>query len=134
MIDILASAVLPVIALVVIGLGLDRMGVFDRARASVVMRLVFLVLVVALIFGGLAERPFEPIARLALAAVVTVELATYGTGFVVARYLFGRGIRDSVLIGLATACVFYLLFGLPMVTTILGRGALRCGIYPPNFE
>jgi predicted permease len=123
MIDILVSAVLPVFATVVIGFGLGRLGVFDPAMASAVNRLVFLVSVPALIFGLLAQSPFEQFAWPALAAFVTVELAMYGTGFLVARYLFRRDARESLLIGLATAFANHLLFVLPIAVTLFGQGA-----------
>jgi predicted permease len=123
MIDILVSAVLPVFALVAIGFGLGRMGVFDQAMASAVNRLVFLVSVPALIFGLLARSPFEQFVWPALAAFVIVELAMYGTGFLVARYLFGREVRESLLIGLATAFANHLLFVLPIAETLFGQDA-----------
>lgn len=123
MTDILLSAVLPVFALVAIGYGLGRIGVFDPAMAAAVNRLVFLVSVPALIFGLLAQSPFEQFVWPALAAFVAVELAMYGAGFAVARYLFGRGARESLLIGLATAFANHLLFVLPIAVTLFGDSA-----------
>jgi hypothetical protein len=123
MIEVLASAVLPVFALVAIGFGLGRLGLFDPAMASAVNRLVFLVSVPALIFGLLAQSPFERFAWPALAAFAGVELAMYGAGFLVARYLFGREFREALLIGLATAFANHLLFVLPIAETLFGRGA-----------
>ncbi|MDP6709410.1 MAG: AEC family transporter [Alphaproteobacteria bacterium] len=123
MIEVLASAVLPVFALVAIGFGLGRLGLFDPAMASAVNRLVFLVSVPALIFGLLAQSPFERFAWPALAAFAGVELAMYGAGFLVARYLFGRETREALLIGLATAFANHLLFVLPIAETLFGRAA-----------
>ncbi len=121
MADILLSAVLPVFALMAIGFGLGRTCVFDQAMAAAVNRFVFLVSVPALIFGLLAHSPFEQFAWLALAAFAMIELVMYGAGFLVARYLFKRQTRESLLIGLATAFANHLLFVLPIAMTLFGE-------------
>lgn len=123
MIDILFSAVLPIFALMAIGFGLGRMGVFDPATASAINRFVFLISVPALIFGLLARSHFEQFNWLALAAFATIELVMYGTGFLVARTVFKREIRESLLIGLATAFANHLLFVLPIAMTLFGESA-----------
>ena len=56
MIDTLLSAVLPIFALVAIGFGLGRAGIFGQAMAGAVNRLVFLISIPALIFS-ISESP-----------------------------------------------------------------------------
>lgn len=124
MTDIFLSGVLSVFALLAIGFGLGRMGVFDQAMAAAVNRFVFLVSVPALIFGLLARSPFAQFAWLAMAAFAAIELAMYGAGFLVARYLFKRGTMESLLLGLATAFANHLLFVLPIATTLFGETAV----------
>ena len=123
MIDVLLSAVLPVFALMAIGFGLGRTGLFDRAMAAAVNRFVFLVSAPALIFGLLARSPFDQFNWFALAAFVSIELVMYGAGFVVARHMFGRGTKEALLIGLVTAFANHLLFVLPIAVTLFGESA-----------
>jgi predicted permease len=130
MIEVLVSAVLPVFALVAIGFALGRKGIFDQQMASAVNRLVFLISVPALIFGLLAQSPFEQFIWPALAAFVGVELVMYGSGFLVARWLFNRDTRESLLIGLATAFANHLLFVLPIALTYCSAKERRCQSLP----
>jgi predicted permease len=122
-IDTLLSAVLPVFALVAIGFGLGRLGLFDQAMAGAVNRFVFLVSVPALIFGLLIRSPFAQFNWLALAAFAAIEIVMYGAGFVVARYAFKRETKEALLIGLATAFANHLLFVLPIAVTLFGERA-----------
>jgi len=123
MLEAFLSAVLPVFSLVVIGYGLGRTGVFDPAMAMAVNRFVFLVSVPALIFGLLARSPFDQFNWLALGAFAAIEVVMYGAGFLVARYAFKRGTRESLLIGLATAFANHLLFVLPIATALFGESS-----------
>ncbi len=124
MLDTLLTAVLPVFALMAIGFGLGRAGVFDQAMAGAVNRFVFLISAPALIFGLLASSPFERFNWLALAAFAGIELVMYSAGFLIARYLFKREARESLLIGLATAFANHLLFVLPIAVALFGEGAV----------
>jgi hypothetical protein len=123
MLEVFLSAVLPVFSLVVIGYGLGRTGVFDPAMAMAVNRFVFLVSVPALIFGLLVRSPFDQFNWLALGAFAAIEVVMYGAGFLVARYAFKRGTRESLLIGLATAFANHLLFVLPIATALFGESS-----------
>jgi len=123
MLEVFLSAVLPVFSLVVIGYGLGRTGVFDAAMAMAVNRFVFLVSVPALIFGLLVRSPFDQFNWLALGAFAAIEVVMYGAGFLVARYAFKRGTRESLLIGLATAFANHLLFVLPIATALFGESS-----------
>lgn len=123
MIDILLTAVLPVFALLAIGYFLGRAGVFDQAMASAINRFVFLVSIPALVFGLLARSPFDQFNWLAVGAFATIEVIMYGTGFLVARHVFKRDPRESLLIGLAAPFANHLLFVLPIAITLFGENA-----------
>jgi len=123
MLEVFHSAVLPVFALVAIGFGLGRAGIFDQSMAMAVNRFVFLVSVPALIFGLLARSPFDQFDWLAVAAFAAIEVVMYAAGFAVARYAFGRGNREALLIGLATAFANHLLFVLPIAMALFGEAA-----------
>ena len=123
MLDVFLSAVLPIFALMALGLVLGRMAVFDQVMALAINRFVFLVSIPALIFGLLSRSPIEQFNWLALAAFAAIELAMYVAGFLVARYGFRREIREALLVGLATAFANHLLFILPIATTLFGEGS-----------
>ncbi len=123
MTDILFSAVLPIFALVAIGFGLGRAGIFSQEMAAAVNRFVFLISIPALIFGLLIRSPFDQFNWLALAIFAAIEIVMYAAGFLVARIFFKRDAREALLIGLATAFANHLLFVLPIALTLFGEGA-----------
>lgn len=123
MIDALFVAVLPVFALLVIGFTLGRSGLYTAALAAGVNRFVFLVAIPALLFGLLARSPFKHFAWTALFGFVLIELTMYAAGFLIARFLFRRGLQEALLIGLATAFANHLLFVLPIAVNLFGPGA-----------
>lgn len=119
----LFSGVLPIFALVVIGFGLGRAGIFSQAMAGAVNRFVFLIAIPALLFGLLIASPFAHFNWLALAAFAAIEIVMYTAGFMVARFIFKRGAREALLLGLATAFANHLLFVLPIALALFGEGA-----------
>ncbi len=124
MTNILFSAVLPVFALLAIGFALGRAGVFDQMMAAAINKFVFLISAPALIFGLLAQAPFENFNWLAIGAYLAVDIVMYATGFSVAYFLFKRDAKEALLIGLATAFANHILFVLPIARSLFGESAV----------
>ena len=123
MIDILFSSVLPFFSVVAIGFVVGRAGVFDDAEAAALNRFVFLIALPVLGFRLLATADFGRFDWSALAAYAGVELAVYAAGFTLARRIFGRGVRESLLIGMA--CIFsnQVFLVLPIAVAVIGEDA-----------
>ncbi|MHA1190147.1 MAG: AEC family transporter [Alphaproteobacteria bacterium] len=123
MIEILFSAVLPVFAAIAIGYvaGLARW--FDAAEATTLNRYVFFIALPVLGFRLLGRADLVAFDWSVLGAYVGVEAVIYALGYAMARRLFARGVRESLLIGLACTFVNHVFFILPIAGALIGEAA-----------
>lgn len=123
MIDVLLNAVLPVFAVVAIGYVFGWRGLFDEATAQVINRFVFYFPLPILIFRLLTVAPIADFEWLLIVAYLGAELTLYLAGFLVARLIFRRPPRESLLFGMAAAFVNHVFYVLPIAQTIYGETA-----------
>lgn len=123
MTEVFFNAVFPVFALMGIGFAFCRFGLFDATMAGAVNRFVFYVSLPALLFGLLARASFEEFDLPALAAYGVSEAVMYAIGFAIGRFGFKRGVRESLLLGLALGLVNHVLYVLPIATSLFGEAA-----------
>ncbi len=101
MVDIFVGGVLPIFAIGAIGYVLGRIGTFDAAMATAINRFVFYVGVPCLGFRLIVHAPIEEFDLSLLSGFFISELAMYGCGFAVGRFLFDTDVKEAVLLGLA---------------------------------
>lgn len=129
--DALFNSILPIFAVSVLGFFFARLKWFSADMAATLNKFVIFVGLPALLFSFLATAPFEAFNWALIAIYLAASVSIYALGFALMRFLFGLGLRESVLLGMA-ACfsnhvffVFYIaenLYGdvsaLPIVSII----------------
>ena len=123
MLDALLTAILPIFAVPFAGFWLGRTGAVSQDAPQGINRFVLLVAVPALLFSLMAEAPVETFDRNALASYAGPEIVVYLTGFLLARFVFGRDPRESLLLGFAAAFTNHVFIVLPVATTLYGPEA-----------
>lgn len=119
----LLNPVLPVFAILGFGAAFARRGLFDAAAAGALNRFVFYVGVPALLFSLLSRADVAHFEWRLLAAYFASEAAVYAVGATVARRVFGRSWRESLLLGMSACFVNHVFFVLPMARVLYGEAA-----------
>ena len=119
----LLNPVLPVFALLGLGAVFARRGVFDAAAAGVLNRFVLLISVPTLLFGLLSQVDIRHFQWSVLGLYFASEAAVYALGAGLARWVLGRGWRESLLLGMTASFVNHVLFVLPMARVLYGEAA-----------
>lgn len=119
----LLNPVLPVFAILGVGMAFARRGLFDAAAAGALNRFVLFVSIPALLFGLLSTVDIGHFQWRVLGAYFLAEATVYGAGTALARFAFGRGWRESLLLGMTAAFVNHVLFVLPMARILYGEAA-----------
>ena len=117
------NPVLPVFAILGVGAAFARRGVFDAAAAGTLNRFVFYVGVPALLFSLLSRVDVAHFDWRLLAAYFCSELLVYAAGAALARFVFHRGWRESLLLGMTASFVNHVFFVLPMARVLYGEAA-----------
>lgn len=120
MLDAFFTGVLPVFAVLAVGYIAGKAKFFDVTMAAAINRFVILIAVPLLVP---ARAPFHEFDWTLLGAFLASELCAYGAGFLVARNIFKRELRESILLGLASSFANHLLFVLPIAMLLYGERA-----------
>ncbi len=121
MLQALFNSVLPVFAIVGIGVLLARTGVMEVSAAQVINKYLFLVGLPALGFGFLARTDLGSYDWPLLGAYFTLELFIYALAFVIFRYGLKRGAAESVVLAMGTFFANHLLYVLPIAIAEYGQ-------------
>jgi predicted permease len=84
-------------------------------------KFVMLIGVPSLIFLLLSNAPVSEFNFKMLSGYFFVEVIIYLTGFSIAKFIFHRDTKESVLIGLCIALTNHVLFALPIAETLFGK-------------
>lgn len=117
------NPVLPVFAILGVGAVFAWRGVFDAAAASVLNRFVFYIGVPTLLFSMLSRVDVAHFDWRLLAAYFGSEMLVYAVGAGLARFVFHRGWRESLLLGMTASFVNHVFFVLPMARVLYGEAA-----------
>lgn len=120
MTDVLFGAVLPIFAVAVFGFIAGRAGLFDHAMALIINRFVFYLPLPALTFSLLANAQFDQFNWPLLIGYFLSEGLVYLLAFAIARFVFKRDLRESILLGFAAAYSNHVLFVLPIAIVLFG--------------
>jgi predicted permease len=117
------NPVLPVFAILGVGAVFAWRGVFDAAAAAVLNRFVFYVGVPTLLFSLLSRVDVAHFDGRLLAAYFGSEVLVYAMGAALARWVFRRGWREALLLGMTASFVNHVFFVLPMARVLYGEAA-----------
>lgn len=121
--EALLNPILPIFAISAVGFAFGRLGVFDAAMAGVINRFVIMVALPALLFSFLATAPFEAFDWLLLGVYFGSSIALYLAGFLIMRFGFGLGPRESILLGMAACFTNHVFFVIYIATILYGEAA-----------
>jgi len=122
MLDALINSVLPIFAMVGVGMAFGKFGLFEINAASGVNRFVFYVGVPVLLFRLLASNDLASFDWPLLLSYLLAESVMYTGGFVVFRFVFRRGLAESCLLAMATIFANHLMYVLPIAVAEFGTG------------
>lgn len=117
------NPILPVFAIMLVGMVFGWRGFFDAAAAQAINRFVFYVAVPALIFSLLSDAALVTVDWRLLAVYFCSEMMLLAIGAVVARFVFRRAWAESLLIGMAACFVNHVFFVLPIAQFLYGDQA-----------
>ena len=118
--DALTTAILPVFAVPAIAYLLGKRGVFDRASAEGINRFVFLLAVPAVTFHLIVTANTSAFEWGAVLGYLACEVAIYAGFALLARYAFGLGPRESLLLGMTCGFTNTVFFVLPIASALHG--------------
>jgi malonate transporter len=121
--DALTTAILPVFAVPALAYGVGRRRVFDRASAEGINRFVFLLAIPAITFYLIVTADVSAFAWEPLLTYFACELVLYASTALLARYAFGVGPRESLLLGMTCSFSNTVIFVLPIASTLYGDAA-----------
>ena len=121
MLDHFLNGVLPIFSIGLLGFLLGKRQIFNFDAAMVLNKFVMLVGVPSLIFLLLSKAPMSEFNFKMLSGYFFVEVMIYLTGFLIAKFVFHRDTKESVLIGLCIALTNHVLFALPIAETLFGK-------------
>lgn len=118
------NPILPVFAIMLVGMVCAWRGLFDDAGARAINRFVFYAAVPALLFSLLSNATLGRVDWRLLALYFISELVLFGIGAGVARFGFGRDRAESLLLGMAACFVNHVFFVLPIARFVYGESAV----------
>jgi malonate transporter len=121
----LFDAIFPVVALAGLGYFARAFGVFSEIETNAIERLAFWYLLPCLLFYGTATAEFpEQMNWRYLGGFYFVILCVYLFGMAMGRLLFGYGLRELCVLGMAGSYANVTVLGIPITLQLLGEAAL----------
>ncbi|RED12827.1 AEC family transporter [Pontivivens insulae] len=123
MLTVLANPILPIFAILGIGVLCGWRGWFDADFARTINRFVFYIAQPALIFFIVARAPFEGFDYRVLSLYFIAQMLVYGGTALLAYRVFGREVREALLLGMTCAFVNHVFYILPIAEQLYGEEA-----------
>lgn len=118
---VLQDPILPVFAIMALGFVMGRMGVSSAEDALLVNRIAMSVFLPLMIFGVVANAPIRDFAFAPTLVYLLAEAVVFAGGFWLARRVFQRGPRESVLLAFSGIFANNALYILPISVLLYGR-------------
>ncbi|MGO1117589.1 AEC family transporter [Rhodovibrionaceae bacterium A322] len=123
MLNALANPILPIFALMAIGLWFGKRGLFSEEQARTLNSFVFYIAQPSLIFLLAAQAPFADYDLGALGSYMLSQFILYA-GVALAAWKLGKtGPREALLLGMTVVFVNHLYYVLPIVEILKGKAA-----------
>jgi predicted permease len=123
MLAALFNGVLPIFAISVIGYGCGKIKIFDFESAMILNKFVMFIAMPILGFKLLSAASLFDVPMQLLVGYLLSEICVYLITFIIARKVFGVGVKEAFLLGLATALTNHVLFILPIAEILIGPTA-----------
>ena len=123
MLAALFNGVLPIFAISVIGYGCGKIKIFDFGSAMILNKFVMFIAMPILGFKLLSAASLFDVPMQLLVGYLLSEICVYLITFIIARKVFGVGVKEAFLLGLATALTNHVLFILPIAEILIGPSA-----------
>ena len=123
MLAALFNGVLPIFAISVIGYGCGKIKIFDFGSAMILNKFVMFIAMPILGFKLLSAASLFDVPMQLLVGYLLSEICVYLITFIIARKVFGVGVKEAFLLGLATALTNHVLFILPIAEILIGPTA-----------
>ena len=123
MLAALFNGVLPIFAISVIGYGCGKIKIFDFGSAMILNKFVMFIAMPILGFKLLSAASLFDVPMQLLVGYLLSEICVYLITFIIARKVFGIGVKEAFLLGLATALTNHVLFILPIAEILIGSSA-----------
>ena len=120
MLAALFNGVLPIFAISVIGYGCGKIKIFDFGSAMILNKFVMFIAMPILGFKLLSAASLFDVPMQLLVGYLLSEICVYLITFIIARKVFGVGVKEAFLLGLATALTNHVLFILPIAEILIG--------------
>jgi malonate transporter len=121
--QVFLNPVLPIFAILGVGMLFARRGIFDANAASILNRFVFYIGAPTLTFSLLTHASLAEFEWRVLLLYFSSEMLVYAAGTVLARYGFQRDWREAMLLGMTACFVNHVFFVLPMARVLYGEAA-----------
>lgn len=123
MLATLANPILPIFAILALGYGLHRSGLFDVPVAQAINKFVFFVATPALIFSIISRAPIDQFDLRALGIYFSAQLLVYLVTSLFMYCRLGREKGEALLLGMTAVFVNHVFFVLPIAERIYGPAA-----------
>ena len=121
--QVFLNPVLPIFAILGVGMLFTQRGIFDASAASSLNRFVFYIGAPALLFSLLTNASLAEFEWQVLLLYFSSEILIYAAGTALARYVFQREWREAMLLGMTACFVNHVFFVLPMARVLYGEAA-----------
>jgi len=121
--DSLTTAILPVFVVPVIAYVLGWRGIFDRASVEGINRFAFTLAIPSVTFYLIVTADVSAFAWEPMLTYFACELTLYASTALLARFAFGVGPRESLLLGMTATFSNTVIFVLPIARTLYGDAA-----------
>lgn len=119
--SVLQDPILPVFVIMALGFGMGRTKVTSAQDARLVNRIVMSVFLPLMVFGVVANAPIRSFVLTPTLVYLAAEAAIFAVGFWLARRVFHRGPRESVLLAFSGIFSNNALYVLPISVLLYGR-------------
>jgi len=119
----LTTAILPVFCVPAVAYVLGWRGVFDRASVEGINRFAFTLAIPSVTFYLIVTADISGFAWEPLLTYFACELVLYAGVALLARFAFGAGPRESLLLGMTCSFSNTVIFVLPIASTLFGDAA-----------
>ncbi len=121
--QVFLNPVLPIFAILGVGMLFARRGIFDASAASILNRFVFYIGAPILTFSLLTNASLAAFEWPVLMLYFASEMLIYAAATALARYVFQRERREAMLLGMTACFVNHVFFVLPMARVLYGDAA-----------
>jgi len=121
----LANPIVPIFAVLALGYGFHRCGLFEVTTAQAINRFVFFVSTPALVFSIISSAPVSHFDFRALGIYLMAQMLAYGGIYLLMSRVFGYEPAEALLLGMTAAFVNHVFFVLPIAERLYGAKAAQ---------